>query len=171
MKAPTKRARRGPSRPEHFYDRRGADACCPKHGGAGNPAPAAMTPWSSTFSTFTPVETSTPSLVSRLAAFRDSDSAKVGRIRAPPSSNTIRLLAGIDLAEILAQGHRDQLSYRSGKLDAGRASAHQHEGHLASAFFRSSVDSANSNALRILVRIVSASLRLLRPGANRANSS
>ncbi len=22
---------------EHFNDRRGADACCPKHGGAGNP--------------------------------------------------------------------------------------------------------------------------------------
>src|SRR5216684_7507535 len=22
---------------EHFYDRRGTDACCPKHGGAGNP--------------------------------------------------------------------------------------------------------------------------------------
>ena len=29
----------------------------------------------------------------------------------------------------------DQLSDRSGKLDAGRASAHQHEGHLAGAFF------------------------------------
>src|ERR1700730_503211 len=28
------------------------------------------------------------------------------------------------------------MSDRSGKLDAGRASAHQHEGHLASAFFR-----------------------------------
>src|SRR5712671_5072103 len=24
-------------RPQHFYDRRGANACCPKHGGAGNP--------------------------------------------------------------------------------------------------------------------------------------
>src|SRR3981189_2071053 len=24
-------------RPEHFYERRGANACCPKHGGAGNP--------------------------------------------------------------------------------------------------------------------------------------
>src|SRR5258708_7816478 len=23
-------------RPQHFHDRRGADACCPKHGGAGN---------------------------------------------------------------------------------------------------------------------------------------
>src|SRR5258708_24718695 len=28
------------------------------------------------------------------------------------------------------------MSDRSGKLDAGRAGAHQHEGHLASAFFR-----------------------------------
>ena len=24
-------------RPEHFHNRRGANACCPKHGGAGNP--------------------------------------------------------------------------------------------------------------------------------------
>src|SRR6476620_12806544 len=42
----------------------------------------------------------------------------------------------VDPAEIFAQSHRDKLSDRSGKLDAGRASAHQHEGHLASAFFR-----------------------------------
>src|SRR6476620_4131376 len=41
----------------------------------------------------------------------------------------------VDPAEIFAQSHRNQLSDRSGKLDAGRASAHQHEGHLADTFF------------------------------------
>src|SRR6266480_3335203 len=42
----------------------------------------------------------------------------------------------VDLAVIVAQGHRGQLSDRSGKLDAGRAGAHQHEGHLTRTFFR-----------------------------------
>ncbi len=63
--------------------------------------PAAITPWSSTFSTLTPVETSTPSFVSRFAAFCDSCSAKVGRMRAPPSSNRIRLLAASILRKLL----------------------------------------------------------------------
>ncbi len=36
--------------------------------------------------------------------------------------------------EILAKGHRHEVSDRSGKLDTGRARAHQHEGHLAGAF-------------------------------------
>ena len=40
------------------------------------------------------------------------------------------------MRKLLRRVTADQLSDRSGKLDAGRASAHQHEGHLASAFFR-----------------------------------
>jgi len=58
-----------------------------------------------------------PSLVSRLAAFsrqRFSANCRKG-IRAPPSSNTIRLLAGGRSCGNFWQGHRDQLSDRSGK--------------------------------------------------------
>jgi hypothetical protein len=51
--------------------------------------PATMTPWWSTFSTSASVRILTPSRPSRLAAFRDSDSAKLGRMRLAPSSKMI----------------------------------------------------------------------------------
>src|SRR6185436_18847523 len=60
----------------------------------GMVTPPATTPSSSTRSTLLPVRTFTPSLSSRLAALADKDSANVGRMRLPPSINTIDDLAG-----------------------------------------------------------------------------
>ena len=134
-------------------------------------SPAAMTPCSSTLSTFTPVKISTPSFLSRLAAFFDKDSAKVGRTRAPPSSNRIRLLAGSILRKFPRRVTETNCAIEAASSTPVGPPPTRTNVIWRARSFSSSVDSASSKALRILVRIVSASLRLLRPGANRANSS
>jgi len=139
--------------PSIFDNRRGAYALLPKHGGAENPTPAAITALViNLFDLYARRNFNAELGLVGLAAFRDSV-PQIGRTRAPPSSNTIRSCGSI-LAEIVAQGTETSLSDRSGKARR-RSGQRPPTRKVSSERVRSgsSVDSANSNALRILVRM------------------
>ena len=133
--------------------------------------PSATTPCSSTVSTLTPVRTFTPSFVSRRVTRRDSGSAKVGRTRLPASSKMMALFDGSTRRKFPRKVTRTICAKDAASSTPVGPAPTSTNVICRVRSHSSSVIVASSNAPRILVRIVSASLRFLSPGAKCAKSS